>query len=285
MKKQIHSTRQLMIRRFLRNKLAVAGLLVLLLFVCAAVFAPVLTPYTPTQTDLINARCAPSAAHLLGTDDLGRDILTRMLYGGRISLSVGIASMLLQLVLGVVLGMLAGYYGGIIDAVIMRFIDTLMCFPFFVIAIALAAVIGGSVTNLVLIIGMLMWPGIARIVRSEVLALKEREFILASRALGLKSGTIIRTHIFPNVIASVVVASTLSIATGILMESTLSFLGLGVNPPTPSWGNMLTAAQNMSVLKNYWWMWIPVGATVVLTVLSVNFLGDGLRDALQDTEE
>ena len=162
----------------------------------------------------------------------------------------------------------------------MRIVDIIMCFPFFVIAIALAAVIGGSITNLVLIIGMLMWPVITRIVRGEVLVTKQNEYILAAKALGFNTFEIIIHHIIPNIISAILVSSTLCIAQGILMEATLSFLGLGVNPPTPSWGNMLVAAQNMSVLSHKWWMWIPAGMSVVLIVLSVNFVGDGLRDAL-----
>ena len=162
----------------------------------------------------------------------------------------------------------------------MRMVDIIMCFPFFVIAVALAAVIGGSIWNLILIIGMLMWPGIARIVRTEVLTIRDNEYIMAAKALGFSPVQIIVKEVLPNVFSSILVASTLAVANGILMESTLSFLGLGVRPPAPSWGNMLVAAQNMAVLKNQWWMWIPAGAAVVLMVLAINFLGDGLRDAL-----
>ena len=227
-----------------------------------------------------NLRSGPSAAHLLGTDDLGRDIFARLLYGGRVSIAVGVASMLLQMAIGVTLGAAAGYFGGVTDKVIMRMVDIIMCFPFFVIAVALAAVIGGSIWNLILIIGMLMWPGIARIVRTEVLTIRDNEYIMAAKALGLSPVQIIVKEVLPNVFSSILVASTLAVANGILMESTLSFLGLGVRPPAPSWGNMLVAAQNMAVLKNQWWMWIPAGAAVVLMVLAINFLGDGLRDAL-----
>lgn len=264
----------------MRNRLAVAGIIIITLFILLSVFAPVFTAYDASQTDLRNMRAAPSAEHLLGTDDLGRDIFTRLLYGGRISIAVGLTSMLLQIAIGVTTGAIAGYFGGFVDKVIMRFVDLIMCFPFFVIAIALASLIGGSIANLILIIGMLMWPGIARIVRAEVLVIKESEYILASKALGLTSWEILVQDIFPNILSSILVASTLSVASGILMEATLSFLGLGVRPPSPSWGNMLVSAQNMDVLKNQWWMWIPAGSAVVLMVLSINFLGDGLRDAL-----
>lgn len=274
------SAGQIARKKFFQNKMAVLGLIVIILFVILSVFAPLFTKLDPNQTDLLNIRGCPNAEHILGTDDLGRDIFTRLLYGGRISIAVGVISMALQLAIGVTVGTLAGYFGGILDKIVMRIVDVIMCFPFFVIAIALASVLGGSMTNLVLIIGMLMWPGIARIVRSQVLVIKENEFIMGARALGLNWMEIIFSHVLPNIVSSVLVASTLSVASGILMEATLSFLGLGVNPPDPSWGNMLVAAQSMSVLKNQWWMWIPAGTAVVLMVLAVNFFGDGLRDAL-----
>lgn len=267
-------------KKFFRNKLAVLGMVIIITIVIMSVFAPVFTQQKPNETDLLNIRGCPDTVHILGTDDLGRDIFSRLLYGGRISIAVGLTSMLLQMLIGVTIGTVAGYFGGLVDKVIMRLVDIIMCFPFFVIAIALAAVIGGSMTNLVLIIGMLMWPGIARIVRGEVLVIKENEYIMGAKALGLNSYEIIIHHVIPNVLSSILVASTLAVANGILMEATLSFLGLGVNPPAPSWGNMLVAAQNMSVLKHQWWMWIPAGMVVVLMVLAVNFLGDGLRDAL-----
>ena len=274
------SAGQIARKKFFQNKMAVLGLIVIILFVILSVFAPFFTKLDPNQTDLLNIRGCPNAEHILGTDDLGRDIFTRLLYGGRISIAVGVISMALQLAIGVTVGTLAGYFGGILDKIVMRIVEVIMCFPFFVIAIALASVLGGSMTNLVLIIGMLMWPGIARIVRSQVLVIKENEFIMGARALGLNWLEIIFSHVLPNIVSSVLVASTLSVASGILMEATLSFLGLGVNPPDPSWGNMLVAAQSMSVLKNQWWMWIPAGTAVVLMVLAVNFFGDGLRDAL-----
>lgn len=271
---------QLARRKFMKNKLAVLGLVVIVVLILMSICAPLLTSYDASETDLYNIRTAPSAEHILGTDDLGRDIFARLLYGGRVSIAVGLISMLLQVVIGVTVGAAAGYFGGFVDKVVMRLVDLIMCFPFFVIATALAAVLGGSVLNLILIIGMLMWPGIARIVRAEVLVIKESEYILASRALGLSPYEILRQDVLPNILSPILVASTLSIASGILMEATLSYLSLGVRPPSPSWGNMLVAAQNMAVLKNQWWMWIPAGAAIVLMVLSINFLGDGLRDAL-----
>ena len=278
--KNTYTSRQIFIKKFMKNKLAVVGSLIIIVFVIMAIFAPIFATFDPNTTDLLNIRTSPNKVHILGTDDLGRDIFSRLLYGGRVSIAVGVASMILQILIGVAIGVIAGYFGGLIDKIIMRIVDIIMCFPFFVIAIALAAVIGGSITNLVLIIGMLMWPVITRIVRGEVLVTKQNEYILAAKALGFNTFEIIIHHIIPNIISAILVSSTLCIAQGILMEATLSFLGLGVNPPTPSWGNMLVAAQNMSVLSHKWWMWIPAGMSVVLIVLSVNFVGDGLRDAL-----
>lgn len=278
--KNTYTSRQIFIKKFMKNKLAVVGSLIIIVFVIMAIFAPIFATFDPNITDLLNIRTSPNKVHILGTDDLGRDIFSRLLYGGRVSIAVGVASMMLQILIGVTIGVIAGYFGGLMDKIIMRIVDIIMCFPFFVIAIALAAVIGGSITNLVLIIGMLMWPVITRIVRGEVLVTKQNEYILAAKALGFNTFEIIIHHIIPNIISAILVSSTLCIAQGILMEATLSFLGLGVNPPTPSWGNMLVAAQNMSVLSHKWWMWIPAGMSVVLIVLSVNFVGDGLRDAL-----
>lgn len=274
------TSRQIAVRKFLKNKRAVFGVILITIFIVGSVFAPLFTTYDPSAVDLLNVRSAPTAEHLLGTDDLGRDVFTRLLYGGRISIAVGIASMALQIFIGVTLGAIAGYFGGIVDGIVMRFVDIIMSFPFFVIAMALASVLGGSMANLVLIIGMLMWPGIARIVRADVLVIKNNEFVTAAKALGLSTWEILMKEILPNIISSILVASTLSIANGILMEATLSYLALGVKPPAPSWGNMLVAAQNMAVLKSQWWLWIPPGFAVVLMVISINFVGDGLRDAI-----
>ena len=268
------------LKRFLKNKLAILGLIVIILLIIVSLSAHILTPYERDEIDLYNIEAPPSADHLLGTDELGRDVLTRVLYGGRVSLTVGILASLIQICIGVVLGAVAGFFGGKVDNVIMRITDIIMCFPFFIVAIALAAIVGPSMMNLVLIISILEWTKVARIVRAQVLSLKERDFILASRSLGLNRLDIIIKHIFPNTLSSIMVFATLAIANGILTEAALSFLGLGVRPPQPSWGNMLSAAQSMRVLQYEWWMWIPSGLLVFLTVISINFLGDGLRDAL-----
>lgn len=270
----------MILRRFIKNKLAVVGFILLVLFVLAAIFAPLLTTYQRDSIDLLNIESSPSLGHLLGTDELGRDVFTRLLYGGRVSLGVALSATILQLLIGVTLGCISGFYGKWIDNFIMRIVDTVMCFPFFVIGITIASLIGPSVWNVILIIGLLQWTGIARIVRAEILSLKQSEFIEAARALGISNFKIIITHLIPNTLSPIIVNATLNVAQGILMEAGLSFLGLGVKQPQPSWGNILSAAQSMRVLKTEWWLWIPAGLLIFLSVLSINFVGDGLRDAL-----
>lgn len=266
--------------RFLKNKLAAIGFCLLSIFVLAAIFAPFLSSYGRDSIDLMNIESQPSLRHLFGTDELGRDVFARLLYGGRISLGIAVSATVLQLLIGVTLGCISGFYGGWIDNTIMRIVDTIMCFPFFVIAITVAALAGPSVWNVILIIGLLQWTGVARIVRAEILSIKQSEFIEAARAMGLNSFEIIINHLLPNTLSPVIVNATLAVAQGILMEAGLSFLGLGVKQPEPSWGNILSAAQSMRVLQYEWWLWIPAGVLVFLSVLSINFVGDGLRDAL-----
>lgn len=274
------SVRELSWRRFCRNKAAVFSLIVLLIIAVISLMAPIVTPYDYNTVDMSIVRQAPSAEHLLGTDEFGRDILTRLVYGGRVSMTVALAAMGLQLVIGVTLGCLAGYFGGWVDATIMRITDMVMCFPFYIIAICLAAILGQGLKNLVLIIAFLSWTGICRIVRAEILSLKENDYILAARSLGLMPGAIILRHILPNIISPILVSATLSIAGGIMSEASMSFLGLGVQIPQPSWGNMLNAAQSMQALVNEWWRWVPPGLAIMIVVLAINSVGDGLRDAL-----
>lgn len=279
-KEKYVSLTEISFRKFKNNKLAVIGVFIILILVLLSVCAPLLTDYTISETDLFNIKMAPNSEHILGTDELGRDVFARLIYGGRVSIVVGVASMTLQLVIGVIMGAIAGYFGGIAEKIIMRIIDVIMCFPFFVIAISVAAVVGPGVNNLIIIIGFLMWPNIARIVRAEILSLKENDYIMAAKAMGLSSFEIIKSHILPNIMSPILVASTLAIANGILTEASLSFLGIGVKLPQPSWGNMLIAAQNIGTLQREWWLWIPAGSLIILMVLSINFVGDGLRDAL-----
>ncbi len=268
------------LKRFFKNRLALIGSIFLIIFILIALFAPILSTYNRDSIDLSNIESQPNINHILGTDELGRDIFTRLLYGGRVSLGVAISATALQLIIGVTLGCISGYYGKWVDNIIMRIVDTVMCFPFFVIAISIAALIGPSVWNVILLIGLLQWTGVARIIRAEILSLKQSEFIEAARAIGLSNSEIIIKHLLPNTLSPVIVNATLSVAQGILMEAGLSFLGLGVRQPQPSWGNILSAAQSMRVLQYEWWLWIPAGLLVFLSVLSINFVGDGLRDAL-----
>ena len=268
------------LKRFLKNKLAVIGLVILTIFVLAAVFAPFITSFDRDSIDLMNIESAPNSLHILGTDELGRDVFTRLLYGGRVSLGVALCATVIQLLIGVSLGCISGFYGKWVDNIVMRVVDTVMCFPFFVIAITIAALFGASVWNIILIIGCLQWTGVSRIVRAKILSLKQSEFIEAARAMGLSSFEIISKHLLPNVLSPIIVNATLNVANGILMEAGISFLGLGVKQPQPSWGNMLSAAQSMRVLQYEWWLWIPTGLLLFLSVLCINFVGDGLRDAL-----
>lgn len=267
-------------KRLKRNKLAMLGLVIILLMVIAAVFAPFLTPYGRDATNLSNSNQPPSSEHLLGTDSLGRDMLTRLLYGARISLTVGFVATSLRMLIGVFLGGIAGYYGGRIDGVIMRVADIFSCLPFLPIAITFVAVLGPSIYNVMIVLALLGWPGVARIVRAEILTLREREFMEAATALGIGDFKQIVSHLLPNTMASIIVSATIGIAGAILTESSLSFLGLGVSPPIPTWGNMLTDAQSQYVLQHRWWQWVPPGIAIFLAVMSLNLLGDGLRDAL-----
>lgn len=277
---EIISPFKLVLRRFRRNKLAVAALFILVILILLAAFAPFFTPYGRDDIDFTATKKPPNSAHVFGTDELGRDVYTRLLYGGRISLSVGIVAVVIEVLIGVLLGGIAGYYGGKIDSIIMRFTDIFMCFPFLIIAITVVAILGPSIYNVMLVIGLLGWTGIARIVRGQILSLREQEFMEAAEALGLSDRRKIIRHLLPNTMASIIVYSTISIAAAILTEAALSFLGLGVSPPTPSWGNMLESAKKLYVIKNQWWLWIPPGLAIFITVMSLNVLGDGLRDAL-----
>lgn len=219
-------------------------------------------------------------SNILGTDNLGRDVYTRIVYGARISLSVGLVAVAIRVFLGILIGSLAGYYGGKIDNVLMRFADMVMCFPQLLIIITIIVIVGPSIFNVMIVLGILGWPGIARIVRGQILSLREQEFMEAAEALGLSDFRKIFRHLLPNIMASVVVFATIGIAGAILTEAALSFLGLGVQPPTPSWGNMIQAARSIYALQRQWWLWVPPGLAIFITVMSFNILGDGLRDAL-----
>ncbi|MBC8449993.1 MAG: ABC transporter permease [Chloroflexi bacterium] len=267
------------IRRFRRHKLAMFGLIMLSLLVVSAVFAPWLSRFSYQQLDLANRYSPPSATHWMGSDGTGRDIWARLLHGGRVSLSVGLVAVSISTGIGIILGGLAGYLRGGVDAAIMRLTDMVMCFPPLIVIIVLVAALGPSIYNTMAAIGLLAWPGIARLVRGSFLSLRETEFVQAARSIGASPARIIFKHILPNALGPVIVAATLGVASAILMEAGLSFLGLGVPPPTPSWGNMLNQAQNLILVQGMPWLWIPAGLAIILSVLSINFVGDGLRDA------
>jgi peptide/nickel transport system permease protein len=268
------------VRAFARHRLALAGAIVVFALALIAIFAPIIAPYGPNEVDLMATAQAPSRAHLLGTDDIGRDVLSRVIYGTRVSLSVGLVSVSIYVVIGTVLGSLSGYFGGWVDSTIQRFTDAIMCFPSLIIIIAAVAIIGPSIYNVMIVIGLLTWPGICRLVRGQILTLREREFVEAARALGASPMRVILAHLLPNTVAPITVAATFGVAAAILTEAGLSFLGLGVQPPTPSWGNLINTAQSAAVLQDMPWLWIPAGVMIALSVLSINFIGDGLRDAL-----
>ena len=267
-------------QRFRRHRLAVVGAVLLLLLIALTLFAPPLFHLNPYTVDLRSYEKPPSVAHWLGTDAAGRDVFGRLVFGGRVSLSVGIVAVAFYIVIGVLVGTLAGYYGGLLDSLVMRLADTFMAFPRLIIIITLAALVSPSIYNIMLIIGLLGWPPTARIVRGLLLSLRERDFVLAARVLGASDGRIMLRHLTPNVVAPVIVAATFGTAEAILLEAGLSFLGLGVRPPMASWGNMLNAAESITILQTMPWLWLPPGLMIAVTVLSLNFLGDGLRDAL-----
>jgi peptide/nickel transport system permease protein len=264
--------------RFFRDKLAVAGLAIVLALFAISVLTPVIAPYDPSAINVDSILMPPSSQHLFGTDDLGRDVFTRMLYGAGISLRVGFVAVGIATIIGVLLGAVAGYYGGVVDLVIMRFVDIMLCFPSFFLILAVIAFLEPSIFNIMAVIGLTSWMGITRLVRAEFLSLKERDFVLAARTMGAKSPRIIFLHILPNAMTPVLVAATLGIASAVLTESALSFLGIGVQPPTPSWGNILTLGQ--STLGVAWWLSLFPGMAILITVLGYNLLGEGIRDAI-----
>ncbi len=272
--------RFLRVKSFARHRFAVAGLIVFALMALMAIFAPVIATHNPNYVDLLASNQGPSREHWLGTDDIGRDVFSRVVYGARVSLSVGIVAVTIYVLIGTVLGAVSGYFGGIVDAVVQRLTDAVMCFPSLIIIIAAVAIIGPSIYNVMVVIGLLTWPSICRLVRGEFLSLRERDFVDAARASGAKPSRIIFRHLLPNAVAPFIVAATFGIASAILTEAGLSFLGLGVQPPTASWGNMINTAQSASVLQRMPWLWIPAGLMIALAVLSINFIGDGLRDTL-----
>lgn len=264
-------------RRLMRQPLGVAGLAVCLLLVLAAIFAPWIAPYPPAEMDLMAPLSRPDASHLLGTDQLGRDILSRIIYGARVSLQVMVVSMGLATVVGSAIGLLAGYLGGWWDEVAMRVMDALIAFPTLILALAVVAILGPNLTNAMLAIAIVNIPYFARLVRGETLVLRQTEFIDAARTVGAGMGRIVRAHIWPNLSGSVIVFASLRASQAIITESSLSFLGLGAQPPTPSWGAMV--AVGVDYWAHAWWLSVFPGLAIFLTVMALNLVGDALRDA------
>ncbi|HET58193.1 MAG TPA: ABC transporter permease [Deltaproteobacteria bacterium] len=264
--------------RFFRNKLAVAGGIVVIALFAVSLLAPWIAPCDPNEINIDRVLESPSSEHLLGTDQLGRDVLSRMIWGSRISLKVGFVATGIAILVGAVLGAVAGYYGHWVDSVIMRFVDVMLCFPSFFLILAVIALLEPSIWNIMIVIGLTGWMGITRLVRADFISLKERDFVQAARVIGAGDGRIIFRHILPNAMASVLVAATLGVAGAILTESALSFLGIGVQPPTPSWGNILTAGKDNIDIA--WWLSLYPGLAILITVLGYNLLGEGIRDSL-----
>jgi len=269
--------REILWQRLRRNRMAMAGAGIVLVMFVLAMAAP-LIGRDPGAIEIARRLQPPSWTYPLGTDDLGRDVLTRTLYGARISLLVGFVAVGIATTIGIMLGALAGYYGRWIDALLMRFVDIMLCFPTFFLILAVIAFLDPSIWNIMIIIGLTGWMGVARLVRAEFLSLRERDFVLAARAIGANDARIIFRHILPNALSPVLVSVTLGVAGAILTESALSFLGIGVQPPTPSWGNMLLAGKQ--TLGTAWWLSVFPGLAILVTVLGYNLLGEGIRDAL-----
>jgi peptide/nickel transport system permease protein len=262
---------------FYKNKLALTGCGIVILLFVVSLMAPVIDPYDPGAIDLKNVLAPPSGEHWFGTDQLGRDVLSRMIWGARISLKVGFVATGLAILIGMILGAVAGYYGGWIDATIMRFVDVMLCFPAFFLILAVIAFLEPSIWNIMIVIGLTGWMGVTRLVRADFISLRERDFVRAARAIGANDARIIFLHILPNALASILVAATLGIAGAILTESALSFLGIGVQPPIPSWGNILTAGKDNIDIA--WWLSLYPGLAILITVVGYNLLGEGIRDA------
>jgi peptide/nickel transport system permease protein len=265
-------------KRFSKNRLSVAGAVIVLLLVLTAISAPIIAPYDPTTIDVYNVLSPPDKTHLLGTDELGRDLLSRIIWGSRVSLKVGFVAVGIAITIGIFIGSMAGFYGGKTDAVLMRFVDIMLAFPTFFLILAVIAILEPNIFTIMAVIGITGWMDVARLVRAEFLSLKERDFVDAARASGISNTRLIFRHILPNALSPVFVAATFGVAGAILTESGLSFLGLGVQPPDPSWGNILTAGKDN--IEIAWWLSLYPGLAILITVLSYNLVGEGLRDAL-----
>ncbi len=265
-------------RRLTRNKMAMAGLVVVAILFVVAFLANQLSPYPPDRINTSQILAPPSGVHLMGTDVLGRDVLSRIIHGSGVSLSVGFVAVGISTLIGVFLGAMAGYYGGTVDRIIMRFVDIMLCFPTFFLILAVIAFIGPSIWNIMVVIGVTSWMGVTRLVRAEFLSIRERDFVQAAISQGAGDLRIVFIHILPNAMAPILVAATLGVAAAVLIESSLSFLGIGVQPPDPSWGNMLTEGKDN--IEIAWWLSVFPGLAILITVMGYNLLGEGIRDAL-----
>lgn len=265
-------------KRFSRNKLSVLGAVTVLLLIIISLFASFIAPYDPTAIDVRHTLSPPSKEHPLGTDELGRDLLSRIIWGSRVSLKVGFIAVGIAITAGIIIGAIAGFYGGLVDTILMRFVDIMLAFPTFFLILAVISILEQSIFTIMVVIGLTNWMDVARLVRAEFLSLKEKDFVSAARAVGASDKGLIFRHILPNALSPVFVAATFGVAGAILIESGLSFLGLGVQPPEPSWGNILTAGKDN--IEVAWWLSLYPGLAILITVLSYNLVGEGLRDAL-----
>lgn len=265
-------------QRFKRNKLALCGSAVVLMLFAVSLLAPLISPWEPNAINAWSVLSPPSWQHWFGTDELGRDVLSRIIYGARISLKVGFVAVGIAVSIGTVVGLVSGYYSGLVDTTLMRFVDIMLCFPTFFLILAVITIREPSIWNIMIVIGLTGWMGVARLVRAETLSIREMDYILAARCIGCSDSRIIFRHILPNAISPVLVSATLGVAGAILTESALSFLGIGVLPPTPSWGNILTSGKDY--IEFAWWLSLFPGLAILVTVLSYNLLGEGIRDAL-----
>lgn len=283
---KIESPSKMVINRLKKNKLAMFGLVLLIIMIIFSFILPIFMPYGyNTQSELLKE--APKAGHYLGTDQYGRDVLTRLMYGGRISILVGVIAVVIEMLIGSLVGAIAGYYGGKVDSFLMNVTDIFLSLPFMPIVLISGSILSDLRLNpylrifaLMFVLGVLSWPSIARLVRGEILSLREQEFMQATEALGLRDFRKIVVHLIPNVMPTIIVNATLGVANAIIMEATLSYLGVGVVEPIPSWGNLMSVATNLADFKKRIWLWLPPGLCILATVMAVNLLGDGLRDAL-----
>lgn len=268
------------IKRYCKNKLAIAGFLVLVLISLIVIIVPPFLTYSEAEIDPLAFNAPPSSTHLLGGDDVGRDVLSRLLHGGRVSLFVGLASTFISVLIGIPLGILAAFYRGTVEIIIMRLSDVFLSFPSIILILFLVSIFGPSIITVTVVIGVLGWPLFARLIFGTVLSIKEKDYIEGAVAIGETAPSIIFKYILPNAVAPILIQITFRIAAAIVLESSLSFLGMGVQPPAASWGNMLYNAQSITILTERPWMWLPPGIALIVTILSINFIGNGLRDAL-----